>query len=150
MRRWVRAAIASLDGTAPRYAITLRFVDADEARALNREFRGRDYATNVLTFAYSHDDANDDTRLDTQGDTTVGEDDADRDAVEADLVVCLPVVEREACEQRKDVVDHCAHLVVHGTLHAAGLDHDTPAEAEAMEAVERRVLKRFGIADPYG
>ena len=77
-----------------------------------------------------------------------------RDAVGAEpMRVALRAdrsVEREAREQGKDVADHCAHLVVHGTLHAAGLDHDTPADAEAMEAVERRVLKRFGIADPYG
>ena len=125
LRRWARAALER-DAT-----LTLRFVGEDEGRALNAGFRGKDYATNVLTFAYA-DDAPDDA-----------------DAVQADIVICLPVVEREAREQRKALRDHLAHLVVHGVLHAQGLDHEDEAEAEAMEARETEVLRRFRIADPY-
>jgi probable rRNA maturation factor len=126
VRRWVRAAIAQLDEPAHNYALTVRFVDVAEGRALNRGFRGKDYATNVLTFPYP------------------GGDD-----VAADVIVCMPVVEKEARGQHKDVMDHCAHLVIHGTLHAAGHDHETNAQAEAMEALERVALARFRIADPY-
>jgi probable rRNA maturation factor len=131
LRRWVAAAL-SRDAE-----LSLRFVGAREGRALNRDFRGRDYATNVLTFAYDEPDA------------TPGA--ADRDGVaRADLVVCLPVLAREARAQRKRLVDHLAHLVVHGTLHAQGWDHERDArEADAMEARERALLARFRIADPY-
>jgi probable rRNA maturation factor len=127
VRRWVRAAIAVLDGPDRSYALTVRFVDEDEARTLNRTYRGRDYATNVLTFPYSNDEGR----------------------VEGDVVVCMPVVEAEARQQQKDAMTHGAHLVVHGVLHAAGHDHESPREAEAMEAIERAVLARFRIADPY-
>ncbi len=110
--------------------LTIRFVDEDEGRSLNRGFRGKDHATNVLTFVLG-DDATNATR------------------VEADIVICMPVVEAEARAQDKPVFVHCAHLVVHGTLHACGFDHETEAEAEAMEQIERGVLARFGITDPY-
>jgi probable rRNA maturation factor len=130
VRRWVRAAIAQLDEPAHNYALTVRFVDVAEGRALNRGFRGKDYATNVLTFPYP-------------GDNDVA------DGVAADVVVCMPVVEKEARAQRKDVLDHCAHLVIHGTLHAAGHDHETTDQADVMEALERVALARFRIADPY-
>ena len=125
VRRWVRAALVSQRVTVA--ALTVRFVDDDEARALNRGYRGRDYATNVLTFPYAHDDGR----------------------VEADLVVAMPVVEREAAAQGKSALEHCAHLVVHGALHAAGLDHEDGDDAVAMEAAERAVLARFRIDDPY-
>lgn len=131
VRRWVRAALD--EGSAPGVGdvtLTLRFVDEDEARTLDRDFRGRDYATNVLTFALG------------PGPTTTS-------PVEADIVICVPVVEREAREQGKSFEDHCAHLVVHGTLHACGHDHETDREAGAMEAIEQRVLRRFRIPDPY-
>ena len=92
--------------------ITVRIVDADEGQALNREYRGKDYATNVLTFDY-----------------------ATEPVVMADLVLCAPVVAREAKEQKKTLAAHSAHLLVHGTLHAQGWDHETgEADAEAMEA----------------
>jgi probable rRNA maturation factor len=126
VRRWVRAALAHVDEPAAHYALTVRFVDEDEGRSLNRTFRGRDYATNVLTFPYP-DDA----------------------VCAADIVVSMPVVEREAREQAKDAIDHCAHLVVHGVLHAAGYDHERRRDADAMEAIERVVLRRFRITDPY-
>lgn len=118
--RWMRAALE-----APG-EITVRIVDADEGRALNNEFRGKDYATNVLTFDYQHEPV-----------------------VMADLVLCAPVVEREAKEQSLDLAAHYAHLLVHGTLHAQGYDHEADDEAAAMEARESEVMLALGFADPY-
>jgi probable rRNA maturation factor len=106
--------------------ITVRIVDAEEGQALNREFRSRDYATNVLTFDYQHEPV-----------------------VVADLVLCAPVVEREAKEMGLPVADHYAHLLVHGALHAQGHDHEEDDEAEAMEAREREILHGLGLHDPY-
>ena len=106
--------------------ITLRFVGAAEGRRLNRDFRGRDYATNVLTFGY-----------------------AAAPAVHADIVLCVPVIRREAREQRKPFRDHLAHLAVHGVLHAHGYDHERPSQARRMEAVEVAILARLGLPDPY-
>jgi probable rRNA maturation factor len=119
LRRWLRAA---LQGSAQ---ITLRFVDAREGRRLNREFRGRDYATNVLTFDYS------------------------RSPVQADIVLCVPVIAREARAQGKHWRAHLAHLVVHGALHAQGHAHETDAEATRMERLEVKVLAALGYPDPY-
>jgi probable rRNA maturation factor len=119
--RWIRRA---LDCDAE---ITVRVVDEEEGRALNRSFRAKDYATNVLTFDYS-----------------------DAPVVVADLVLCAVVVEREAQAQRKDLVAHYAHLLVHGTLHAQGWDHEDTTEAEAMEARETALLRELGFPDPYG
>lgn len=128
LRCWV---LAALRGDA---RITLRFVGTREGRALNREHRGRDYATNVLTFAY--DDGPPGAH-------------APDGPVQADIVICLPVLEREAREQHKTLRDHLAHLVVHGVLHAQGMDHEDDDEAREMEARETAVLRRFRIADPY-
>ena len=118
--RWVEAALES-DAE-----LTVRFVGAAEARRLNREFRGKDYATNVLTFDYQH-----------------------APVVVADIVLCVPVVRREAREQRKGFRDHLAHLVVHGVLHAQGHDHARARDAKRMEAREVRILAGLGIDDPY-
>jgi probable rRNA maturation factor len=128
-RRWVEAA---LKGARRRKAteVSIRIVDADEGRALNLQYRGRDYATNVLSFPA---DLPPGLNLPLIG----------------DLVICAPVVAREAAEQGKRLADHWAHLTIHGTLHLLGYDHIEEAEAEAMEGLETRVLAGLGIADPY-
>jgi probable rRNA maturation factor len=106
--------------------VTLRYVAETEGRRLNARFRGKDYATNVLTFAYG-----------------------EGNALEGDIVICAPVVAREAKAQGKSVEAHHAHLLVHGLLHLQGLDHERAADARRMEARERRILARLGFADPY-
>jgi probable rRNA maturation factor len=118
--RWIRAALS-----APG-EITVRIVGAEEGQSLNRDFRGKDYATNVLTFDYSH-----------------------APVVSADLILCAPVVEAEAREQKITLEAHYAHLLVHGTLHAQGHDHENEVEAQVMEAEETAVLAQLGFADPY-
>jgi probable rRNA maturation factor len=120
--RWVRAALA-----APG-RITVRIVGTDEGRALNRDYRGKDYATNVLTFDYEH-----------------------APEVVADLVLCAPVIEAEAAGQGITLPAHYAHLLVHGTLHAQGHEHEDVPEpvATAMEARESELLLALGFADPY-
>ena len=118
--RWIRAA---LDSDAE---IAVRLVDAEEGQALNRDYRQKDYATNVLTFDYATDPV-----------------------VMADLIICAPVIEREAQEQGKTLQSHYAHMLVHGALHAQGWDHEDPEEADAMEAREREILAQLGFDDPY-
>ncbi|MBC7685855.1 MAG: rRNA maturation RNase YbeY [Bdellovibrionales bacterium] len=126
VRRWVQAALL-----APA-ELTIRFVDAEEGRILNRDYRGKDYATNVLTFAYNE-----------------GEQVADDEPTRADIILCTDVLEKEAAEQSKTVEEHTAHLVVHGVLHAQGYDHDDDDEATEMEQLERDVLAALGYPDPY-
>ena len=118
--RWIRAA---LDAPAQ---IAVRIVGAEEGRALNRDFRRRDYATNVLTFDYER-----------------------APLVLADLVLCAPVVAAEAREQGLELQAHYAHLIVHGTLHAQGFDHQRVRDARVMEARESTVLRALGFADPW-
>ena len=125
--RWLRAA---QEGAA---TVSVRFVDVDEGRALNRDYRHKDYATNVLSFVYDSE--------------PVG---SALPAVVGDLVICVPVVLREAQEQGKTAEAHFAHLIVHGMLHLQGYDHETGArDARRMEAREREILDGLGYPDPY-
>lgn len=119
LRCWARAALAQ------KAQATLRLVGLDEGLRLNRDYRHKDYATNVLTFAYGG--------LPLSG----------------DIVLCAPVLAREAAEQGKSLQAHYAHLVIHGMLHLQGYDHATAAEAAGMEAVESFVMMRLGFPDPY-
>lgn len=123
-RRWVKAAL-SRDAE-----IALRIVDEDEGRELNRDYRGKDYATNVLTFAY-------------------GDELGSEVPLAGDIALCAPVVEREAGQQRKSVEAHYAHLTVHGVLHLQGYDHETNEQARVMENLEKQIVTKLGYADPY-
>lgn len=127
IRRWVASALEQAA------EITVRIVDADEARALNADYRQKDYVPNVLTFEYGE----------------IGHDESGRGVLGGDVVICAPVVEREAREQGKPLKDHYAHLTVHGVLHLQGYDHIDPREAEVMESREAAILKRFRIPNPY-
>jgi probable rRNA maturation factor len=117
-RRWVRAAQSG------DIQLTLRIVDEAEGRELNRDFRGKDYATNVLTFVYD-------------------------DEPSGDIVICAPVVEREAREQKKTLQAHYAHLTIHAVLHLQGYEHDVEQNAEEMEQRETALMSKLGYADPY-
>ncbi|MGN2253522.1 rRNA maturation RNase YbeY [Frateuria sp. GZRe12] len=128
-RQWVTAALRGARRRKPA-EVAIRLVDTGEGRALNRDYRGKDYATNVLSFPAELPPGVDLPLI-------------------GDLAICAPVVAREAGEQGKKPRDHWAHLTVHGTLHLLGYDHIENAEAEAMEALERRILAGLGIADPY-
>ena len=121
LRAWAHAALPE-SGEA---GLVLRIVGAAEGRRLNADFRGRDYATNVLTFAYA------------------------RAPLRGDIALCGPVIAREAREQHKILAAHYAHLVVHGVLHLRGFEHDLASQASRMEAAERRILRSLGYGDPY-
>ena len=124
--RWVGLAL----GTGTDRELTIRLVDADEGRQLNHTYRGRDYATNVLSFPFE-----------APAGITV--------PLAGDLVICAPVVEKEAMEQEKTLVAHWAHMVVHGMLHLQGFDHIEDEDAEVMEALEIRLLAQLGFGNPY-
>lgn len=135
LRRWAQAAVQRSVN------VGIRLVGEEEGRALNSEFRGKDCATNVLTFAYGAREYERDSKVAAR---------VDADAVlEGDLVLCVPVVVREAAEQGKPADAHFAHLVVHGMLHLQGHDHEDEAQAEAMERLERDILAALGYPDPY-
>jgi probable rRNA maturation factor len=120
VKKWIRHALQT-DAE-----ITVRIVDAEEGQTLNREYRKKDYATNVLTFDYTQDPI-----------------------VTADLVLCAPVVAKEAKEQKKTLEAHYAHLIVHGTLHAQGWDHELDEDAQVMELRETEIMARLGFKNPY-
>jgi probable rRNA maturation factor len=120
--RWIKASLFA------NAELTVRFVDAEEGRVLNRTYRQKDYATNVLTFAYAE---------------------SEDDPVTGDLILCCPVVEREANEQGKPLEAHYAHLIVHGALHAQGYDHEVESEAHEMESIETDIMQSLGFSDPY-
>ena len=124
-RRWIEAALGK-----SKKEVTVVLLDTRNARAMNREFRGKDYATNVLSFPFESMPGQESPLL-------------------GDLVICPSVVAREAKEQNKPVRDHYAHLTIHGVLHLLGHDHENEASAGKMERLERRLLAGFGIADPY-
>lgn len=126
VRKWIKAALF-----APA-ELTIRFVDAEEGRALNRDYRAKDYATNVLTFAYNE-----------------GEEIAEDEPTRADIILCTDVLEREAAEQSKTVAEHTAHLIVHGVLHAQGYDHIDDDDATEMESLETDILTALGYPAPY-
>ncbi|MCH8529634.1 MAG: rRNA maturation RNase YbeY [Saccharospirillum sp.] len=131
LQQWVAAALRDArDDTE----LSIRLVDEAEARTLNRDYRGKDYATNVLSFPFE---------------LPPDIEDPEAAALLGDLVLCAPVVAQEAVDQDKPLFDHWAHLVVHGTLHLLGHDHIEPAEADAMEALEVEILNQLGIANPY-
>ena len=119
-RRWAKAALQR-DA-----AMTLRIVDEVEGRELNRNYRGKDYATNVLTFVYD-----------------------DAAPLSGDVVICAPIVEKEAREQHKELHAHYAHLTIHALLHLQGYDHENEADAAVMEARETAIMLKLGYADPY-
>lgn len=127
VRRWVAAA---LEHPAE---ISVRIVDAEEAQALNQDYRDKTYVPNVLTFEYGE----------------IGHDESGRGILGGDVVICAPVVEREAREQGKPAKHHYAHMTIHGVLHLQGYDHIDPAEAEIMESREIAILKQFHIPNPY-
>lgn len=119
-RRWVRA------GLQQDSQVTLRIVDEDEGRALNRDFRGKDYATNVLTFVYD-----------------------DSEFLSGDIVICAPVVAREAAEQGKTLLAHYAHMTLHAVLHLQGYDHENDVDAGRMEELETALMVKLGYPAPY-
>mgnify|MGYP000872303491 CR=1 FL=1 len=120
VKKWIRHALQT-DGE-----ITVRIVDAQEGQTLNREYRKKDYATNVLTFDYAREPI-----------------------VTADLVLCAPVVAQEARDEKKTLQAHYAHLIVHGVLHAQGWDHELEEDAQVMELRETEIMQRLGFKNPY-
>ena len=128
---WAKAV---LDGKGEGFSFGIRVVDEEEARRFNREYRQKDYATNVLSFPSELPDGlPEDLRQSQLG----------------DLLICAPVVTREALEQNRSEADHWAHLLVHGVLHLLGFDHEEAAEADEMESLETEILAKLGIGDPY-
>ena len=127
IENWAKQA---LDRQHKDAEITLRIVDEEEGKQLNKNWRNKDYATNVLSFP-------------------VGEVIKQAPKLLGDIVICAPVVEREAREQKKELIAHWAHLIIHGILHLQGYDHEVEEEAEKMESLEINILKKIGYANPY-
>ena len=121
VKKWIKTA-TNCDGL-----LTLRFVNAAEGKKLNSTFRKKDYATNVLTFPYEFS----------------------KTSLAADIIFCLPIIQKEAKEQNKPIKAHLAHLIVHGCLHAQAYDHENPKDAKKMEALEVKILRQLGFTNPY-
>jgi probable rRNA maturation factor len=130
-QKWIEAVPAASE---LRYSLDIRIVDDEEARRFNREYRGRDYATNVLSFP---------------AELPEGLPDEIRQTQLGDLLICAPVVVREAREQNRPAADHWAHLTIHGLLHLLGYDHEQPGDAAVMESLETEILAGLGVPDPY-
>jgi len=129
VQAWVDAALAQY---TQHFSMCIRIVDSDESQALNSEYRGKDKPTNVLSFPFEMPEC---VEVETE--------------ILGDLVVCAPVVSQEAIEQNKALLDHWAHMIIHGTLHLLGFDHIKDSEAEEMEQLERDILAKLQISDPY-
>lgn len=121
VKKWIKTA-TNCDGL-----LTLRFVNAAEGKKLNSTFRKKDYATNVLTFPYEFS----------------------KTSLAADIIFCLPIIQKEAKEQNKPIKAHLAHLIVHGCLHAQAYDHENQKDAKKMEALEVKILRQLGFTNPY-
>jgi len=134
LQQWSDTVSGHLPPSSKPVTVGLRIVDADEGEQINQQYRGRDYATNVLSFGSELPDV----VLDTLDEIPLG-----------DLVICAPVVEREATEQGKPLPAHWAHMLVHGLLHLHGFDHEVDEQASVMEALETRILTEMGFDDPY-
>ena len=128
---WINAVPATLDHSL---RLTIRIVDEEEARRFNRDYRNKDYPTNVLSF---------------RADLPEGLPEEIRHQQLGDILICAPVVVRESLEQRRPEPDHWAHLTIHGVLHLLGYDHEQPDEAAVMESLETKILKKLGVSDPY-
>ena len=121
IKKWVKTT------TAHSGSVTLRFVNAAEGKKINLAFRKKDYATNVLTFPYE----------------------LSKNSLSADIIFCLPVIQKEAKEQNKSLKAHLAHLIVHGCLHAQAYDHEIKKDADKMESLEVKILHQLGFTNPY-
>lgn len=131
LRRWIERAVAyGANESVTNVQLTLRLVGSGESQRLNSGYRSKPKPTNVLTFAYNESNTD--------------------ELILADIVICTPVLKDEARAQGKAYLDHAAHLVIHGTLHALGHDHTKPAQARLMEGLERKILASLSIDDPYG
>ncbi len=128
---WVDAALA---GKPSQLTLGIRIVDEDEAQRFNRDYRNKDYATNVLSFP---------------AELPEGLPAEIRQSQLGDLLICAPVVAHEATEQHRSETDHWAHLTIHGVLHLLGYDHEQAGEADVMESLETEILAKLGISDPY-
>jgi probable rRNA maturation factor len=128
---WVDAALA---GKSNQFSLSIRIVDEDEAQRFNRDYRNKDYATNVLSFP---------------AELPEGLPAEIRQSQLGDLLICAPVVAREASEQHRSETDHWAHLTIHGVLHLLGYVHEQADEADVMESLETEILAKLGISDPY-
>jgi len=134
LRQWIESALqASIKDNEGEFEVSVRLVDENEIRELNKRYRQQDKATNVLSFPFDELNGLPEGSISPLG----------------DLVICAPVVAREASQQDKAILDHWAHMVIHGMLHLLGHDHEHEAQATTMETLEMNILREFGIENPY-